>query len=523
MKRLLFFPGHRMLAYEWERDHFRRVESFEPDDEGRAAFSAWLAEAPHKPVQMLVDVIEEEFHADHVPHVLGRERAHLYQRTAERHFRNNEFRYITAQGREKEGRRDDRVLVAGLTNPDLLQVWLDLIARARVPLKGIHSLPLVGESLLAALGLQRARRVLLVSQQVPSTLRQSYYEHGRLRFSRLVPGRYEGDDEYAEFVATEISQTLRFLENQRFRQRGGAVQTVILADAATHDAVRHRLEEVPRAAETRLLGLEEVAGRVGLRATSAGPYADKLFGQVLLRNWRIPNHYGISRLRRYFFDQRARLALRGVAVAAIVAAVAVAGGTWLRGALYDAGIETAEQREARFRQLYEQRLSQLAEFDYRAVDVKNAVDLMNDLTRMARTDPAGELDAVGTVLADYPAIVLEQLEWSLAPGDNGDRRAGALSAGGGLQADAPAPSVRLAGRVDGFDGDYRRAIERFDRFVAELRARGVGRVRVNGAPFDLAPDAGVSGDSGVDAGGVDARRADFELRIDFAGEGNGNG
>lgn len=523
MKRLLFFPGHRIIAYEWERDRFRRMAAFEPDDEGRAAFSAWLAEAPRKPVQMLVDVIEEEFHADQVPHALGRERAHLYQRTAERHFRNNEFRYIASQGRERGGRRDDRVLVAGLTNPDLLQVWLNVIAEAKVPLKGIHSLPLVGESLLARLDLQRSPRVLLVSQQVPSTLRQSYYERGQLRFSRLVPGRYEDEREYAEFVATEISQTLRFLENQRFRERGHAVETVIIADGASHAALQERLAEVPRTAQCRLLTLDDVAARLGLRERPADAWADTLFAQVLLRCWRTPNHYGVARLRRYFFDQRARIGLRVVAAAAVVAALAVAGGTWMRGALFEAGAEAAREREARFQQLYEQRLSQLDEFEFRAVDVKNAVDLLNDLRRVARTDPARELDTVGRVLADYPAIRLDELAWTLAPGAQQGQRSGAIPAAGGLDAEGAAPSVRIAGQIDGFDGDYRAAIERFDGFVADLRGRDLGRVRVSAAPFDLGPDADVSGDSGVEASGVDPQRADFELRIDFDAMEDGNG
>ncbi|MEF8834344.1 MAG: hypothetical protein V5A42_05745, partial [Halofilum sp. (in: g-proteobacteria)] len=356
MKRLLFFPGHRILAYEWRAGAFRRIEAFEPDEEGRERFRQWLREAPRTPVQMLIDVIEEEFHIDHVPHVIGRERTHLYKRTARRHFRSSDFTYITRQGREREGRRDDRVLVAGLTNPELLSVWLDVLAEEQVALKGIQSLPLLGEYLLAHLGAQRAGRVLVVSQQVPSTLRQSYYENGRLRFSRLVPGRYDGAAEYADFVHDELHQTLHFLENQRFRGQGRPVDTYILTDSDAQAALRERLAD-SNVVNCHLVPLDELSRRVGDR-DSPGPYAATIFAQLLLRQRRPANHYGLARLRHFFFLQRARVGLRVLAGAAVVAAVAVAGGTWLQGQAYESGIVQAQAREARFERLYEQRLSQ---------------------------------------------------------------------------------------------------------------------------------------------------------------------
>jgi hypothetical protein len=269
MKRLLFFPGHRILAYEWERGAFRRTEAFEPDEAGRAAFRAWLEEAPRTPVQLLLDVIEEEFHTDRIPHVIGRDRRELYRRTAERHFRSTEFRYIIDQGRESEGRRDDRVLVAGLTNPELLKTWLSVIDDTRVPLKGIHSLPLVGEALLPAIGAAKTARALVISQQIPSTLRQSYHERGQLRFSRLAPGRYSDAEGFAAFVQRELDQTLHFLETQRFRRQGAPIDVYILVNNDAWQALRERLSSSDTVT-CHLVPLERVAKRVGEHGALAG-------------------------------------------------------------------------------------------------------------------------------------------------------------------------------------------------------------------------------------------------------------
>ena len=505
LKRLLLFPGHRILAYEWDRGAFRRIEAFEPDDAGRAAFRRWLEAAPRTPVQLLVDVIEEEFHGDRVPHVIGRDRQALHRRTLEKHFRTNELRHIEYQGRLSEGRRDDRLLVAGLTNSELIGAWLEVIKQAQVPLKGIHSLPLVGEYLLPRLGAATAARVLLVSQQVPSTLRQSYYEHGRLRFSRLVPGRYEGPDEYAEFVRRELDQTLHFLETQRFHRRDAPIATYLLTGADSHESLRRRLSS-DADMTCHLVPLERVAQRVGLRGPP-GPFADTVFGHVLLRRRRPTNHYGHGGLRHFFFVQRARSGLRWLAAASLVAAVAVAGTAWLRGAVYDEAMGEAAMREARFQRLYEDRLRQLAEFDYRAVDVKNAVDLMSAIGATARRAPGAAMDMIGGVVRAHPSIALDRLEWVRKSPDS----APALSA----DTDAPRPAnAALSGSVVGFGGDYRRAIGHFEAFVRGLRqADGIGEVRVTKAPFDLEPDAGVSGDSGTAAGPNRDQRAEFTLEL----------
>jgi len=46
VRRLLFFPGHRILAYEWQAGAFRRIEAFEPVVVARLPI-----ELPEKPLE----------------------------------------------------------------------------------------------------------------------------------------------------------------------------------------------------------------------------------------------------------------------------------------------------------------------------------------------------------------------------------------------------------------------------------------------------------------------------------------
>lgn len=520
MRRLLFFPGHRIIAYEWEGGRFHSVRSFEPDQEGRNAFRAWLEQAPRMPLQLLVDVIEEEFHVDRVPHVIGRDRAELHRRTARKHFRSTDLRHVRVQGRETGGRRDDRLLIAGLTNPEVLRVWLAVIADIGAPLKGIASLPLVGEQLLPRLGAARAPRVLVISQQVPSTLRQSYYERGQLRFSRLVPGRYTGAEGLLEFLRRELDQTLRFLETQRFRRHDQALEVFVLAGPEVYDTLREGLGSADNVT-IHLVGLDKLASSLGMRGADGLEYADTVFGQALMKQRRPPNHYGVARLRRTFFIQRGRHALWAAAATMVLAAVAVGAGAWLRaGALTD-GIDEARARQAEFERLYQERLRQLNAFEYRATDVKDAVDLLSALDAKLPKQPRGMLATVARVLDGHPRVVLASLRWRVST----DPRANAAEGGGGTLPpgrlagaaleDAPLHRhVLLQADVVDFGGNYRRAVELFEAFVTGLEAdETLVGVQVVEAPFDLDPASGVSGESGASAGNGPGERASFRVRV----------
>lgn len=510
MKRLLFFPGHRIFAYEWERGQFRRTEAFEPDEQGRAAFRAWLEEDPKQPLQLLLDVIEEEFHVDRIPHVIGRDRGELFERTAKRHFRSTEFRHIINQGREAGGRRDDKVLIAGLTNPELLRTWLSVIEDVSVPLRGIYSLPLVSERLLPFLGAAKSERALVISQQIPSTLRQSYFENGQLRFSRLVPGRYSDARGFAEFFQRELRQTLRFLETQRFRAQGSHIDVYVLVSAEIYHVMRDELSSSD-AVTCHLVPLERLARRVGMRGPRVGAFADTIFGQLLLRQRRPDNHYGFSRLRRHFFAQRARIGLAAAAVLLLVSAVAYAVSVGLRAQIYDQSIEVAQERAAEFERRYRLRLQRLDQFDYRAQDVKQAVDLLGTLREQRLVHPGAALARLGNVLLAHPDVVVDRINWQQtndpALAASADQSPDLATGGTGLvdRLDDPAAAryryLLVTGEVIGFQGEYRRAVELFDGFVAGLRDQPeVTRVDIIESPFALKSDTGVSGDSGLNAG-----------------------
>lgn len=84
----------------------------------------------------------------------------------------------------EDGQRD-RYLMMGLTNPEIIAPWLDIMHVQGAYLAGIWLLPALSMSLARQLRLTRSR-LLLVTEQTGG-LRLTYLEDGELRFSRLAP------------------------------------------------------------------------------------------------------------------------------------------------------------------------------------------------------------------------------------------------------------------------------------------------------------------------------------------------
>ena len=137
-------------------------------------------------------------------------------------------------------------MLIGLTNQALLEPWLKIIDDTRTPLSGIISLPLLSENFIDQLASDSNAKIL-VSQEVPSNLRQSVFIDGKLILSRLVPiaSFYHGD--YASDVVRDIESTQRYLISQRIVERTDNVAVHILSNK------RHRDKLTVKCAEQRFI------------------------------------------------------------------------------------------------------------------------------------------------------------------------------------------------------------------------------------------------------------------------------
>jgi len=156
-----------MVAQEWSGHRLASSVYFEPDDQGLDLFNSYLRSFRNEPMRLLVDLIEEEFRQIRIPLLRGSDREAILKRNFTKYFRTSEYRFAISQSVEKKARKEEKLLLIGLTNQYLLEPWLKIIAETRTPLSGIISLPLLSEDYVKELRSEH-RATVVVSQQVPS-------------------------------------------------------------------------------------------------------------------------------------------------------------------------------------------------------------------------------------------------------------------------------------------------------------------------------------------------------------------
>lgn len=512
-RRVLFLAGGRLAVYHWSGGELLEPLWFGADEDGLTEFALYLAHSPHDPVYMLVDVVEEEFREEAIPHVVGSDRRSVIRTRLNRLFRDPTYSYAVVQGRDTDGRRDDQVLFTALIRPDLLSPWIGQIAKHKVPLAGIYSLPIVSEALIKRMPVE-SDHALLVTLQSTGGLRQTFFNQKRIKLSRLAimpPGETPG---HASYVLGEIEKIRRYLNSLRQLPHDSPLDVYVVGDRGLLADITR---QSPDSLTTRhhLFDLEEVAGMVGMKAPYGSAYSDRIFAHLLAKQ-RLPNQYAPASQTRHNTMHRARLGLIAASVLLVVASLFISGTNIVDGVVSRSEITSAKQQTAFYDERYEIARKRMPKTPAEPNDIKSAVEMAEKL-RTFKTTPRAMVVTLSEGLADFPQLKLDRISW-IASTDP-DKAIGAR----GRLADVRARSSRggdsngivlyqiahITGEVDPFNGDYRQALALVRQFAATLLGLPeVEAVNVLKQPLDVTSDAALRGDTGNDAGS-----APFELRV----------
>jgi hypothetical protein len=321
MKRVLYFTGYRMVAQEWFGHKLVSSVYFEPDEQGLDLFRAYLRSFRNEPVRLLVDLIEEEFRQIKIPLLRGSDRDAILKRNYAKYFRTSKYKYSVSQAVEKKTRKEEKLLLIGLTNQYLLEPWLKIIEDTRTPLSGIISLPLLSENYVKELKSEH-KTIILVSQQVPSNLRQSVFVDGKLVLSRLVPiaSFYQGD--YASDVLRDVESTQRYLISQRIVERTETVGVHILANKRHFDKLLTRCGEESYF-DFNIYEINELLAREKIDVADEQDFSSALYCYMASKKLAL-NHYAQPDERVYFQHHRAGLVLTAASIALISIGIGMA-------------------------------------------------------------------------------------------------------------------------------------------------------------------------------------------------------
>jgi hypothetical protein len=186
MRHFLYLTNTRLVSMTTQGKRIVARREFAVTGTGVAEFENHVSAIEEMPTHLFVDIADEDFRLDTVPHVGGRDREALVARKLAQIFRNTPYRHAQMQGREAEGRRDDRVLYTAITNPEALRPWVEVLDRQSVPLMGIYSAAVFSAVVLEELDLDYPH-TLLVTFTPGEAMRQTYFKGNEIKFSRLTP------------------------------------------------------------------------------------------------------------------------------------------------------------------------------------------------------------------------------------------------------------------------------------------------------------------------------------------------
>jgi hypothetical protein len=513
-KLLAYHSGKQTEVYTWRRGALSARHVFNADAGGIAEFAAHLEKHAELPLYFLVDIIEEDFRLETIPHIQGRSRAALINRKLGQVFRNETYRHTARQGRDTEGRRDDRLLLSALTNSASIKPWVDAIMECRIALAGIYSVPLLSQAIIQKLGLGKIPHLLLVTRQDEGGLRQSYFQNGYLKLSRLVSLAGNNPDELIDAVSEESARIQQYLNNQRLLPRDQALEIHLLFRDDECDSLIDGCDSTP----THHFLPQELRNTAAvLKLDSNTADVKSLYLQFLARH-RVGNHYADMLETRYWRLDRTALAMKSsgivlVAFGILSAAVHIADGLNL-ATQSDRTRGQAERLEAEARTMQSAFPLLPASPDI----LKGTVELAEALTARPRT-PETLQAVISRALDEFPQVRLQRFKWVLSA--NPDLDIGAKSATPATGETAPGGGgekleiALLEGEIAPFT-HYQEALATVERLTARLKATPGLQAIPLALPIDTGPQAQLKGSLNKDA---QPPAAHFSLKLIYRGTG----
>jgi hypothetical protein len=515
-RQVFYLTNGNLVALVIQGSSVTERQVFPASRPGQEAFERHVRARRDFPARLIVDLAEEDLRFDTIPHLRGKDREAVIARRLGQLFRTTPFRYAQVQGREAEGRRDDRIIFAAVTNPEILTPWIEALERANVALDGVHSASVLSPAMLTALKLT-APNVLLVTFTPAGTLRQTFLRNGELRFSRLTPvDRAEKDDTLGGLIAAETAHTWQYLDSTRAIPAGERLDVCVLI----HPGERRAVEPALRAFEQlryTVVGLDEAARKLGLQSAPASGSAEEVFAAVVGRGG-VENHFAQPESQRYAVLRQARFAINGLAILALAIGVGY-GGVNLAKGFEDRDRDAANV--ARIAALSAERNEIVKSFPPLEVPgdvMRETVDLYN---RSLRDYPHPEtfLAPISAVLSRHAGVRLTQIAWRTGDDPNavpvfqpsaGSETPAIRSTSPALPArgaTAPAPPqgsaaplpagkhavAILEGAVPLEGLAYREALALIERVVADLGALPGYRATLVEGPLDVASSAKLEG------------------------------
>jgi hypothetical protein len=504
-RHFLYLTNTRLVSVETARGQVAARREFAVSGAGTAEFERYMGHMEPAPMHIFTDVAEEDIRLDTIPHVGRRDRDAIVARKLAQIFRNTPYRYAQVEGREADGRRDDRVMYTAITNPEVLRPWLDVLERLRVPLAGIHSTAVLSGVLLQELDLHFPH-ALLVTISPGGFMRQTYFREREIRFSRLTPIDLGEGQTLGTMIAEETTRTWQYLDSLRHFGPEDRLEVCVLLHPNDRPGVQGALRDFAQI-QYRILDIEQVAAKLGLRQPPLGSSAEEIFVHLYLIR-RAPNHFASEEQRRHDTLRRARGAINAGAAVALALGLVWAGWNAARVMMGGEADQRLAQTLAGLNREYDEITRSMPSFGVGGATMRDTVRFYDSAIRRFPSVGAFAV-ALSQVIGRHPEVRLTQFAWIAsddpkatpvlkpmpAPGNLPVQAVGTLAGNPATPAGAPNTAFStgryevalVEGTVRVANNDFRAALDDVQRLAADLGRLDNTTAEVVESPLDTRP------------------------------------
>ncbi|MBI3775786.1 MAG: hypothetical protein HY273_09590 [Gammaproteobacteria bacterium] len=446
--RILLVSSNHAAVYVWHGKQLHGPIEFAADEAGYAALTRQLEQDAGLVTSLLVDVIEEEFRSERVPHVAGRDQAGLLKRRLEQAYRLTPYRMGYIQNKLVDGKREDEALLSAITN-------VELIAQ-------------------------------------------------KLKLSRLSPAPSVNPETHADQLLAEVDKSQRYLTRLKLLGRDDMLVVHCISTGAELAALRETCRDTTTL-QFRFHELGEL--HAGLRSGTelATPqFCDALFIQLLKRHTPLRD-YATPVERRYDAYRRVRNGLHAASAVLVSTALAWTGMNLIDARLMQEFNSNAGRISGDIQQRYNSVMEELPKTPVSPQNLRTGVELAQSLLEQS-TLPQPMLYALSAGLHDFPQVDVQSIEW-VATNDPASVTFGSTAVaavvptpppGDAQAANALYQVAQVKGSLRAFDGDYRKAFEQVNRLIASLKQNvELEQVRAVELPLNTDPSVLLQGKTGT--------------------------
>ena len=519
-RRALLVGSDKLAVYHWSKDNLGSSYLFDASPEGFEYFGRYLSEVHNDPVYVLLDSAAEEYRLDKIPHVFGADRKAIIDRMQDRIFRGTPYLHTEIQGRDKEGRRDDQIMLSAITNPNIIEPWLQILEQHKVPVASVISVPLLLQDIGVVVPAE-STNVLVFCLQSVSGLRQTFFSETLLKFSRLVKVPRFGTEPYAPIITDELEKIRRYIDGALLLDESKPLDIYFLGNKELLDELGETHINSSMVCY-HMLDVDVLGKSEGIVDQIKTPFCDKYFVSQLLKK-KSKNYYAVSKETRYFKMRQINKSLRVASLLLILSGIIWGGLNVLEGFTYKQQQRTDANKADFYSVRYDVAQERISALPVDPADLKVVVDT-KDILQTYKADPVPMFKLISKGLDTFPEIQISQIQWVANINPNHKFNKGKLDRviDRGIQGVLGFSNISdtktgyiyyqialFDGFLDDFDGDYRKALNTIETFAELLRQQdSVHDVSVVTLPLDISSDARIEGSAKENSS-----KSNFSVRV----------